>query len=108
MNSRTKKIYGTAVIVGGLIGATAALAPLAHADSNANARFLNCLTSNGLIITNVADAVHLGVLIQADEANGIPRSQLLSNLILGWNMTPSQAITEIDCVHQTVDLGEWG
>jgi hypothetical protein len=61
------------------VAAAPILAPMAHAD--ASGHFLNCLTENGIVITNAANAINLGRRIQNDEMNNLPRNQIIWNLV---------------------------
>jgi hypothetical protein len=93
---------GAAVLSGAVLPAVSALilAPAAHAD--ASGHFLNCLTANGFVITNAANAINVGHRIQIDEMNNLPRNQIVSNLVNFWGADPYQANVYVDCAYQTL------
>jgi hypothetical protein len=72
----------------------------AHADPSGY--FLDCITNHGYVITDAAQAIHLGRLIQLDELNDLPRSQIISNLIVRWGADPYQANIYVDCAYHTL------
>ncbi|BBZ40156.1 DUF732 domain-containing protein [Mycobacterium conspicuum] len=84
-----------------LVAAAAAvgLAPQANADPNA--RYLGCLTEHGYYVYDAAAAVHVGVAIQNDERNGVPRQQLIYNLVNLWGFDRPMANVYIDCAWRT-------
>jgi hypothetical protein len=92
---------GAAVLSGAVFPAVSAtLAPAAHAD--ASGTYLNCLTANGLVITNAANAINLGRRIQIDEMNNLPRNQIIRNLVNGWGADPYMANVYVDCAYRTL------
>jgi hypothetical protein len=80
-----------AVTVGAIIGA----APPAHADPNTP--FLNCLTQEGLIITNPAEATRYAVLIQQDAVNNVPIG-VTTRALIQKGFDPLKAGIYVACV----------
>jgi hypothetical protein len=85
-----------------VIGALA-LPAAAHADPNSY--FLECLTQRGIVITDTAKAVAMGIRIQHDEMNGVPAGTIISNLERYWGADPHMAYANMNCAALTLVSG---
>jgi len=103
----TKIRAGAAILLGtAALSAIASLVPAtapAHAD--ANSYFLECLTQRGMVITDTAKAVSLGIRIQDDEMNGVPPHTIISNLEHYWGEDPHMAYGDMNCAALTLENG---
>lgn len=82
----------------GLLGLTAVLllhAPRAHAEPNT--LFLQCLTQEGLTITNSAEATRYAALIEQDARNNVPIG-VTTRALIQKGFDPLKAGIYVACV----------
>lgn len=86
-----------------MMAGTLGLAPMSHADPNSF--YLDCLTQHGIVITDTANAVNLGVLIQQAEMNQTPYNVLQQDLETQWGESPRMAQVDMMCAAMTLRHG---